>query len=176
MTDVIDLVASERPHPRQSPTPGQVATDLLPQQELVAATAGIHVLSRRVRRAGDRRARRKGMLLLTMLLLLAGFVHGWGMKGAPQYHDDEGTYVSEAWAVATQGTLSHYTYWYDHPPAGWLQVAGYALLTNGFGRSTDPIGMAREFMLILQIASCALLYLLARRLSMRGPRLVVQLL
>ena len=142
---------------------------LTPQQELVAATAGIHVLSRRVRRAGDRRARRKGMLLLTMLLLLAGFVHGWGMKGAPLYQHDEGTYVSEAWAVATQGTLSHYTYWYDHPPAGWLQVAGYALLTNGFGRSTDPIGMAREFMLILQIASCALLYLLARRLSIGRP-------
>jgi hypothetical protein len=45
------------------------------------------------------------------------------LGGSPQRVDDEGTYVAQAYAVSRLGDLSHYTYWYDHPPLGWIQIA-----------------------------------------------------
>ena len=42
----------------------------------------------------------------------------------PAATDDEGTYLAQAWAVQHGQGLAHYTYWYDHPPLGWIQLAG----------------------------------------------------
>jgi len=38
--------------------------------------------------------------------------------------DAEGTLVADAWAIQ-HGTLAHYTYIYDHPPLGWIQMAAW---------------------------------------------------
>jgi hypothetical protein len=91
------------------------------------------------------------------------------MSRAPQRVDDEGTYVAQAWAVQHWHTLGHYTYWYDHPPLGWLLLAGWTSLTGAFGRATTAIAAGREFMLVVQLLSAALLYGMARRLGLRRP-------
>ena len=39
------------------------------------------------------------------------------------FFDDEGTYASQAWSVTHLRALAPYTYWYDHPPLGWLVLS-----------------------------------------------------
>lgn len=101
--------------------------------------------------------------ILLVLMAAGGTVSAINMTGYPQRFEDEGTYISQAWAVKEQGTLTHYTYWYDHPPAGWIQIAGYLLVTNALERYGSAITAGREFMLVLHIATIGLLYALARR-------------
>lgn len=85
-------------------------------------------------------------------------------------NDDPGTYFAQAWAVVKTGQPAHYTYWYDHPWLGWFQLGGYAGLTNGFDRSDIFTGskvgvlVAGEYMVILQLASCVLIFKLIRQL------------
>jgi hypothetical protein len=105
--------------------------------------------------------------LLLPVLVLVGAVHAWGMQVNPQRLDDEGTYVSQAWAVMHWTTLAHYTYWYDHPPLGWILVALYSAVTGAFTRAPNAVAAGRELMLILQLVSATLLYVLARRLGLR---------
>src|SRR5436305_14917202 len=63
--------------------------------------------------------RRHADAVLAVLLALAtGVVHAVGVFGFPSLADDEGTYVAQSAAVRG-GELTHYTYWYDHPPLGW---------------------------------------------------------
>jgi hypothetical protein len=47
------------------------------------------------------------------VVLIALVVQGWNIVGFPAVHDDEGTYLSQAWAIQHGGGLAHYTYWYD---------------------------------------------------------------
>ena len=112
--------------------------------------------------------RRGDAVVLLPLLLLGAVVQRVNLFGAPQRIDDEGTYVAQAWAVFHLGELTHYTYWYDHPPLGWLQIAGYAELTGAFDRLPNAVAAGREFMVVLALVSAALLWGLARRL--RLPR------
>lgn len=106
------------------------------------------------------------LVVLLPLLAGAGVLHAWGMFGSPARIDDEGTYVSQAWAVLNLGELTHYTYWYDHPPVGWLQIAGYAWVTDAFERAPNAVAAGRELMLLLAVLSAALLWVLARRLDL----------
>ncbi|MEV4135815.1 glycosyltransferase family 39 protein [Dactylosporangium sp. NPDC049742] len=111
------------------------------------------------------RTHRASLAVLAPLLVLAGLVNGWNLHGWPgRVNDDEGTYVNQAWALLDHGALSHYTYWYDHPFLGWAIIAGYAGLTDGFDRAPSAVMVGREVMLISAVVSCALLFLLARRL------------
>ena len=66
-------------------------------------------------------------------------------------------------------TLGHYTYWYDHPPLGWLLLAAWTSLTGAFDRAATAVAAGRELMLVLQLVSAALLYGVARRLGLRRP-------
>jgi hypothetical protein len=112
------------------------------------------------------RHRRSIAVLLPVLVVVAA-VHMTGMAGAPQRMDDEGTYVSQAWAIMHLNTLAHYTYWYDHPPVGWILAALYATVTGAFARAPNAVAAGREFILVMQVASSVLLYVLARRLGLR---------
>jgi 4-amino-4-deoxy-L-arabinose transferase-like glycosyltransferase len=112
------------------------------------------------------RRHRVSLVILCALLVLCGIVHGVGMYRSPAAFDDEGTYVAQAWAVERHGTLAHYTYWYDHPPAGWIQMAAYFWVTRAFDRLDFSIEAGREFMLLVHLVSCCLLYVLARRLDL----------
>src|SRR3954465_9737148 len=69
-------------------------------------------------------------LLLVAGLVVIGVAHALNLAGWPRYFDDEGTYYSQAWAVEHLGSLAPYTYWYDHPPAGWLQMAALQWLPD----------------------------------------------
>lgn len=104
--------------------------------------------------------------LVTGLLIISGLVSGLNMANYPQRFEDEGTYVSQAWAVKEQQELAHYTYWYDHPPLAWIQLAGYDALTGASDRYGSAISAGREFMLVLHLATIVLLYALARRLGL----------
>ncbi len=108
-----------------------------------------------------------GPVLLVVLLAVSGLVHSWNAYQSPgtTVTDDEGTYVSQAWALVNLGELANYTYWYDHPPVGWMMLAGYAWLTDGFDRLPAAIMVGREFMLVMKLVTVALLYGLARRLG-----------
>ena len=111
------------------------------------------------------RVRRTSLYVATPLILLTGLMRWIGLVRAPQRIDDEGTYVAQAFAVERFGELSHYTYWYDHPPLGWLQIAGWTTLTGGFDRAANAVAAGREFMVLAAVVSAVLLWLLCRRLG-----------
>jgi 4-amino-4-deoxy-L-arabinose transferase-like glycosyltransferase len=102
-------------------------------------------------------------------LAIAAAVLGTGIAQYPAFSDDEGTYAAQAWAVRAHGSLAHYTYWYDHPPLGWLQLAGLTWLLAPFRESGSVVAEARSLMLLPALASAALLFVLARRLGLRRP-------
>ncbi|MET0589990.1 MAG: hypothetical protein ABWZ77_02335 [Naasia sp.] len=109
---------------------------------------------------------RRSLAWLAPVLLIAGLVQGIGMAGSPQRIDDEGTYTAQAWSILKLGELAHYTYWYDHPPLGWLQLAGYGQLTFAFDRYDVAVIAMREAMLVAMVIATALLWLLARRIGL----------
>jgi hypothetical protein len=114
------------------------------------------------------RARRTVLLSLGIPLLLVIAATAWNLQGWPGRADeDEGTYVAEAWAIIYEHHLAPYTYWYDHPPLGWAQLAGYIRLTDGFARYASSIEVGREFMLLVAVASGVLIYVLCGRLRFR---------
>jgi len=103
--------------------------------------------------------------IIAVLLVVSFTVSAVNMTGYPQRFEDEGTYISQAWAIREKGTLTHYTYWYDHPPAGWIQMAAHLVATNATDRYDSAITAGREFMLLLHLATIVLLFALARRLG-----------
>jgi endo-1,4-beta-D-glucanase Y len=96
------------------------------------------------------------------LVTVAAIVHAWNMFDFPYYEDDEGTYLAQAWSVVHIGQLAPYTYWYDHPPLGWIQLGLLSLLTGGFNAVGDSIATGRLFMLLYQVGAAGLLYRVAR--------------
>ncbi len=107
--------------------------------------------------------------ILTALLSTAGVVHAWGMARYPAFVDDEGTYVSQAWAVLKLHALAPYTYWYDHPPLGWLLLAAWGRVMPLFGPGQYAVAAARTFMLVLLLAAAFFVYAIALRLGLRRP-------
>jgi hypothetical protein len=105
------------------------------------------------------------LTILLPLLLVVGLVRGVGMSTFPRYVDDPGTYLSQAWSLQYEGTLSPYSYFYDHAPGGWIQIALWSMLTNGFDRYDSAIGFGNECMLIAALVSTALVFALGRRLG-----------
>lgn len=103
---------------------------------------------------------------LVGLLLAVGVVHAVGMSSWPPWFDDEGTYVAHAWAVGSAHELAHYTYWYDHPPLGWLQLAAWVWPTEALSRTWSVVA-GREAMLLVHLVASLLLYVVARRLGVR---------
>ena len=108
-------------------------------------------------------------IALAVLTPGAAVLSLWNLTGAPSYQDDEGTYTAQAFAVQS-GSLAPYTYWYDHPPLGWIQIAALNWLPHqlGLGDGT-AIGATRYVISMFFVASAVLLYMLARRLGVRVP-------
>ena len=112
------------------------------------------------------RAHWLSLLIVTGLLLIVGLVHAIGYDRFPaRTTDDEGTYVAQAWAVQHWRSLAHYTYWYDHPPVGWITMAAYNWVTRAFERLPTSVTAGREFMIWVKLVSAAMVYLLGRRLD-----------
>ncbi|HZD69633.1 MAG TPA: hypothetical protein VFA45_12185 [Actinomycetes bacterium] len=104
--------------------------------------------------------------VLVPLLGVVGVVHAVGMSTFPRWVDDPGTYLSQAWSLQYDHALSPYSYTYDHAPAGWILMAVWSTLTNGFNRYSFAIGFGNECMLLAKLAGAALLYVLGRRLGL----------
>ncbi|SDT69756.1 ArnT family glycosyltransferase [Actinoplanes derwentensis] len=102
-----------------------------------------------------------GGLTVLVLILLA-----WNIDGFPTASDDEGTYLAQAWAVQEGRGLAHYTYWYDHPPLGWIQLAALSWLPQLLVPSMIAVTAGRIAMLPVQAATLLLIYLVSRRSGM----------
>jgi endo-1,4-beta-D-glucanase Y len=133
------------------------------------AASSPHALASWVRQVCARAGEVPLVVALVGLGLLA---HGLNMAGYPAFtlKDDEGIYVSQAWAVLREGRLSPYTYFYDHAPAGWLLLAAWMGLTGGPHAHGAAVDSGRQLMLVLHLAMVPLLYGVARKLgSGAGP-------
>jgi hypothetical protein len=102
--------------------------------------------------------------VLLPLLAAAGIVQATNLLHWPATQFDEGTYASWAWALQ-QGRLAPYTFAYGHPPLAWILLFFWTEVGGVFGRAMFSIDHGREFMVVVCLVSCLLLYGLARRLS-----------
>ena len=99
------------------------------------------------------------------LLTVTGIVTGWGLNHYPALNGDEGIYTSQARAIL-HGSIAPYTYTYDHPFFGWLQISVLAAITQmiHLGGNLSVIN-DRYVMLGYALANTGLLYGIARRLQ-----------
>ncbi|MCF3132598.1 ArnT family glycosyltransferase [Streptomyces olivochromogenes] len=112
------------------------------------------------------RSSRSDLLLCGVLLVAILVVQGWNIADYPTLSDDEGTYLAQAWAVQQGKGLAHYTYWYDHPPLGWIQIALLTWIPSAVSPGAMTVGSMRVAMLVISGISAVLVYVLGRRLSL----------
>ncbi|MBL1081260.1 glycosyltransferase family 39 protein [Streptomyces actinomycinicus] len=112
------------------------------------------------------RSSRSDLLLCGVLLVAILVVQGWNITAYPTLSDDEGTYLAQAWAVQEGRGLAHYTYWYDHPPLGWIQIALLTWIPSVLSPDSMTVGAMRVTMLVISGTSAVLVYVLGRRLSL----------
>ncbi|MFF3918226.1 ArnT family glycosyltransferase [Streptomyces sp. NPDC001852] len=112
------------------------------------------------------RSSRPDLLLCGLLLTAILVVQGWNIAAYPTLSDDEGTYLAQAWAVQQGRGLAHYTYWYDHPPLGWIQIALLSWIPSAISPGSMTVGTMRLTMLLVSGISAVLVYVLGRRLSL----------
>ncbi|MFB8246595.1 ArnT family glycosyltransferase [Streptomyces sp. NPDC055952] len=112
------------------------------------------------------RSSRPDLLLCGVLLLAILVVQGWNIADYPALSDDEGTYLAQAWSVQQGNGLAHYTYWYDHPPLGWIQIAVLTWIPALISPESMTVGTMRAAMLVISGISAVLVYVLGRRLAL----------
>ncbi len=115
---------------------------------------------------GRLRSSRSDLVLCGLLLAAIMVVQGWNISAYPTLSDDEGTYLAQAWAVQQGEGLAHYTYWYDHPPLGWIQIALLTWIPALLSPESMTVGTMRAVMLLVSAVSAVLVYVIARRLSL----------
>ncbi|WP_062640723.1 phospholipid carrier-dependent glycosyltransferase [Streptomyces maremycinicus] len=125
-----------------------------------ARSAGRTTPPERLRRS------RPDLILCGVLLVAILVVQGWNIADYPALSDDEGTYLAQAWAVQEGRGLAHYTYWYDHPPLGWIQLALLTWIPKLISPESMTVGAMRATMLVVGAVSAVLVYVLGRRLSL----------
>jgi hypothetical protein len=106
--------------------------------------------------------------ICAVLTTVVVFVQAWNIAGYPRVFDDEGTYLGQAWAIDHGVGMTPYTYTFDHPPLGWVQVAALAWIPALIfhGPAQLVVAYSRIVMLPFTAASMILMYVLARRLSL----------
>ncbi|MDG9712044.1 ArnT family glycosyltransferase [Streptomyces sp. DH10] len=112
------------------------------------------------------RSSRPDLLLCGVLLVAILVVQGWNIADYPALSDDEGTYLAQAWSVQQGNGLAHYTYWYDHPPLGWIQIAVLTWIPALISPESMTVGTMRAAMLVISGISAVLVYVLGRRLAL----------
>ncbi|MFJ8072789.1 ArnT family glycosyltransferase [Streptomyces sp. NPDC096176] len=142
--------------------PAPEATEPAPAARTSATAADITPVY--IRRVVRFRGSRPDLLLCGVLLCVILLVQGWNITHFPTLSDDEGTYLAQAWAVQQGEGLAHYTYWYDHPPLGWIQIAFLTWIPSLIAPETMSVASMRFAMLAVSAACAVLLYVLARRL------------
>jgi 4-amino-4-deoxy-L-arabinose transferase-like glycosyltransferase len=107
------------------------------------------------------------LLAAVMVAIVAALAIGINLTGFPYHENDEGTYVAQAWAVATLGRLAPYTYTYDHAPLGWITIAAWTSVIGGAQRFGTAIDTARALMAIIQVAATLVVFQIGLRMSGR---------
>jgi 4-amino-4-deoxy-L-arabinose transferase-like glycosyltransferase len=103
--------------------------------------------------------------IIVFFSLTVTFVaHAYNLFNFPRYELDEGTYMSNAWAI-TQGLISPYPYGYGHSPLGWMQIAAWTQLTGGIFAFGNALNSGRVLMAFYAVGCALLVYLIMRRLS-----------
>ncbi|MEO3856510.1 glycosyltransferase family 39 protein [Acrocarpospora sp. B8E8] len=111
-----------------------------------------------------RPGRHHRFLPVAVLLVILIAAHAWNLADQPFPNDDEGAYISQAWAVQ-HGQLAHYTYWYDHPPLGWIQLAVLSWPGQWLLPGLPALVHGRIAMLVVLAITLLLVYTVARRLQ-----------
>lgn len=140
-----------------------VTTSKVPAQRRPVSGTGPQ---RRAEPPGRLRSSRPDLLLCGVLLLAILVVQGWNIADYPALSDDEGTYLAQAWSVQQGNGLAHYTYWYDHPPLGWIQIALLTWIPALISPESMTVGTMRAAMLVISGISAVLVYVLGRRLAL----------
>ncbi|GAA2763331.1 hypothetical protein GCM10010103_23720 [Streptomyces paradoxus] len=140
-----------------------VTTPKVPAQRRPAPRTGTH---RRPEPPSRLRSSRPDLLLCGVLLAAILVVQGWNIGDYPALSDDEGTYLAQAWSVQQGNGLAHYTYWYDHPPLGWIQIALLTWIPALISPESMTVGTMRAAMLVISGISAVLVYVLGRRLAL----------
>ncbi|BCL22676.1 ArnT family glycosyltransferase [Streptomyces tuirus] len=135
----------------------------VPAQRGPAPGTGTH---RRVEPPSRLRSSRPDLLLCGVLLAAILVVQGWNIADYPALSDDEGTYLAQAWSVQQGNGLAHYTYWYDHPPLGWIQIAVLTWIPALISPESMTVGTMRAAMLVISGISAVLVFVLGRRLAL----------
>jgi endo-1,4-beta-D-glucanase Y/4-amino-4-deoxy-L-arabinose transferase-like glycosyltransferase len=117
----------------------------------------------------DRRERFVAGGVLALCLAIAACFTGLNMFNYPHFESDEGTYLGSAWAMFTEGKLSYYTYTYDHPPLGWLLIGLWERLVGELVTFGMAIDAGRALMLLVTLASTALVFFIVRRATVALP-------
>ncbi|GAA4299220.1 hypothetical protein GCM10023086_14180 [Streptomyces venetus] len=138
-------------------------TPKVPAQPQPAPQTGAH---RRPEPPSRLRSSRPDLVLCGVLLVAILVVQGWNIADYPALSDDEGTYLAQAWSVQQGDGLAHYTYWYDHPPLGWLQIALLTWIPALISPDSMTVGTMRAAMLVISGVSAVLVYVLGRRLAL----------
>ncbi len=100
------------------------------------------------------------------LVVVAALANAWNITGFPAVGDDEGTYLAQAWAIQHGEGLAHYTYWYDHPPFGWIQIAALSWLPATILPGHLAVAHGRAIMPVVATVAILLLYVLGRRIGL----------
>jgi hypothetical protein len=150
-----------------STLPAATKTEVkVPAQRTAAPTARSTGRTTLSASPGRLRRSRSDLLLCGLLLVGIMIVQGWNIADYPTLSDDEGTYLAQAWAVQEGRGLAHYTYWYDHPPLGWIQIAVLTWIPAQLAPESMTVGSMRAVMLVVSAVSAILVYVLGRRLSL----------
>lgn len=110
--------------------------------------------------------RNPDVYIAAALVAIVVAVQGINIANFPTVSDDEGTYLAQAWAIQHGHGLAHYSYWYDHPPFGWIQIAALSWIPALLFHGPMVVMHARVIMLPVSAISAALVYVLCLRLRM----------
>lgn len=119
-----------------------------------------------VDRVRDFLRRRPDACIAAALIVIVVVVQGINIANFPTVSDDEGTYLAQAWAIQHGHGLAHYSYWYDHPPFGWIQIAALSWIPATLFHGPMVVMHARIIMLPVSAIGAALVYVLCLRLRM----------
>lgn len=115
--------------------------------------------------------RHRGHALLALwpyvlVLVVAAVLAYSNVSNAPAFQNDEGVYTYQARAI-WGGNLAPYSYWYDHPPFGWMQLAAFGWIPALLGLGDSAVGSMRYVVASYLVLNSVLIYALARRVGLR---------
>jgi len=98
-------------------------------------------------------------------LAVSGFTHAYGMWSYPEFDLDEGAILSQAWAIVHLGKLDPYTYWYDHPPLGWIFLSPFTWLFAKIGVGSSAPEGGRVVLLGINLLAVFFLFQIMHRVT-----------